>query len=400
MNGRDILWGLQYIGEDLIEQAQYGQMSVRPSNRNRRAVPRPLLLAALIALLLLLVGCAVAYSNGWFRLAFASQSQAPLSDEQIQYLQSNEQPVEQAQTLHGWTVDLKSSISDGTVGYLVFRVTAPENVDLEQYLNRPIGDDTRLSPGNYSISKKAYYSMAIASVGNVDTARNYMYTDGGSWMSDNDGQANTVLYCMHIRCARIDPTKPMLLEEPFGKDISFRIRFMGITLEYTNQDVAESIAEKYAGQAYIVDGEEAANLFGSDILTDDEWSFRVTFDSDGQFVELIDRPISVPARVWRYADEKKWEAVETTQTVALFSFRVMPFGAKIGFAPLPDALGISFGDDNGIYAVMKEGSRIEMRTDGQDYSLLQAQSPIVLSRLDYVLLPDGTKLYPTEVPPE
>ena len=96
----------------------------------------------------------------------------------------------------------------------------------------------------------------------------------------------------------------MLLEDPFGKDVSFRIRLMGITLEYTNLELQKEIEEKYAGQDYLVDGEEAAGLFCSDILTDEEWEFDVTFDSDNQFMELITKPVFAQAKVWRYADKK------------------------------------------------------------------------------------------------
>ena len=63
MNGKDIFRGLQYIGDDLIENAETGQFPAQNqgSRKTRRPIRRPLLAAALIALLLLLVGCAVVY---------------------------------------------------------------------------------------------------------------------------------------------------------------------------------------------------------------------------------------------------------------------------------------------------------------------------------------------------
>ena len=63
MNGRDIFRGLQYIGDDLIENAETGQFPAQNqgSGKTRRPIRRPLLIAALIALLLLMVGCAVVY---------------------------------------------------------------------------------------------------------------------------------------------------------------------------------------------------------------------------------------------------------------------------------------------------------------------------------------------------
>ncbi len=63
MNGRDIFRGLQYIGDDLIENAETGQFPAQnqESGKTRRPIRRPLLIAAVIALLLLLVGCAAVY---------------------------------------------------------------------------------------------------------------------------------------------------------------------------------------------------------------------------------------------------------------------------------------------------------------------------------------------------
>ena len=63
MNGKDIFLGLRYVGEDLIEKAEYGQFSANGEKQEKThgRIRRPLLLAALIALLLMLVGCGIAY---------------------------------------------------------------------------------------------------------------------------------------------------------------------------------------------------------------------------------------------------------------------------------------------------------------------------------------------------
>ena len=396
MNGKELFLGLSYINRKYIEEAEKDTVSSF-SAKKRSRLRSPLLIAAVIALTLLLVGCAVAYANGWFQQIFSARSETPLSSEQIQYIQNNEQIVGQSQTKNDWTVDLKSTICDGRTGYLVFQITAPDGMDLEQYLNPPTLDDKRLSMGNDSASRKAAYSLAVASIGTVDSERNYWYLDSGDWIADGDGQPNTVLFCMTIRCEKMDPNKPMLLEDPFGKDVSFRIRLMGITLEYKNQELQREIEEKYAGQTYIVDGEEAAGLFCSDILTDEEWNFDVTFDSDNQFIELITKPVFAQAKVWRYADEKQWDTVDSLEEVQISSFRVTPFGANISYVPKPDAIGISprIGEnvENAIYAVMKDGSRIQLNLTGNNDTVLQAETPIVLSQLDYILLEDGTKLF-------
>lgn len=397
MKAMDLLVGFGSVKDSYVISAEEFRQGKKKAQIKRLSTRKVWLIAAVIALTLLLVGCAVAYANGWFQQIFSARSETPLSSEQIQYIQNNEQIVGQSQTINDWTVDLKSTICDGRTGYLVFQITAPDGMDLEQYLNPPTVDDKRLSMGNCSASRKAAYSLAVASIGTVDRERNYWYLDSGDWMADGDGQPNTVLFCMTIRCEKMDLNKPMLLEDPFGKDVSFRIRLMGITLEYTNLELQKEIEEKYAGQDYLVDGEEAAGLFCSDILTDEEWEFDVTFDSDNQFMELITKPVFAQAKVWRYADKKQWDAVDSLEEVQISSFRVTPFGANISYVPKPDAIGISprIGEnvEDAIYAVMKDGSRIKLDLTGADATILQAQTPIVLSQLDYILLEDGTKLF-------
>lgn len=380
---------LNYVSAENLSGAEALQ-SAAP--RPRRAIGRrTLLVAVAIMLALLLVGCAVAYASGWFRQVFDQRSEAPLSEEQVRYIESNERPVEQSQGKDDWSVELKSTISDGTAAYLVFRVTAPEGTDLEQYLDPPSFDAKHLMPGNYSVGKNAAYSMVVASIGTVDMEKNYMYDDGGDWMPDNDGKANTVLYCMTIRCNKMYPDKPLGLDQPFGKDISFRIRFMGVSVDYTDPAVAESIDAQYAGQEYIVDGEAAAGLFCADVLTDEEWDFEVTLDADNQFMELISQPVAAQAKVFYYADAEKSSVYTKQEPIGIRSFRVTPFGASVTFDLTEDMHGASLEPDLGasIIAVMKDGSSIPLQWDSDK---LLAQTPIVLSQLDHVLLADGTKL--------
>lgn len=64
MNGKDIFLGLKHIGTDLIQEAEFGSFSTQAEeteSKNRRSFRRPLLIAAIVAMALLLVGCAVVY---------------------------------------------------------------------------------------------------------------------------------------------------------------------------------------------------------------------------------------------------------------------------------------------------------------------------------------------------
>ena len=128
MTSFQLFKGLTDIDPEILESIE----RQRVQKRTGLPAKRIFLVAAIIALTLLLVGCAVAYANGWLQMVFTARSEKPLSDEQIEYIQNKEQPVEQAQTMEDWTIDLKSTISDGQTSYLVFRITAPESMDLEQ----------------------------------------------------------------------------------------------------------------------------------------------------------------------------------------------------------------------------------------------------------------------------
>ena len=64
MNSHDLIQSFNYIGEDLVDEAEYGRFPARMEPAQpavRRTFRRPLLVAAIVALLLLLVGCTIVY---------------------------------------------------------------------------------------------------------------------------------------------------------------------------------------------------------------------------------------------------------------------------------------------------------------------------------------------------
>lgn len=62
MKGKDLLLGLKYIGDDLIAEAETAMPTFQTERKKpRRNFRRPLLIAALVAMMLMLVGCGVVY---------------------------------------------------------------------------------------------------------------------------------------------------------------------------------------------------------------------------------------------------------------------------------------------------------------------------------------------------
>lgn len=63
MNGKDIIWSLEYVSDSIVEEAEYGVFPAgteAPAGKKkaRRGLRRPFLVAAMIGLLMLLMGCA------------------------------------------------------------------------------------------------------------------------------------------------------------------------------------------------------------------------------------------------------------------------------------------------------------------------------------------------------
>ena len=98
MNGKDIFLGLRYIDEELIEEAEFGTFPARKV----RTFRRPMLIAAVIALTLLLVGCAVVYilNTQGLTLGHRQTEYDAFSDDGLEYL-GKETVTEQVLTLAG-----------------------------------------------------------------------------------------------------------------------------------------------------------------------------------------------------------------------------------------------------------------------------------------------------------
>ena len=62
MNGKDLFLGLSYISRKYIEEAEEELLLEKKTSRKMISFRRPLLIAAVLALALLLVGCAVVYA--------------------------------------------------------------------------------------------------------------------------------------------------------------------------------------------------------------------------------------------------------------------------------------------------------------------------------------------------
>jgi len=372
---------------------------------------RGLLIAALVALTLLLVGCTVAYTQGWFTAFFSQRSETPLSQEQIEFIEEKEQLIQQPQSKDGWTIELKSTLHDADTAYVIFAVTAPEDVDLEGVNIGTPGDQDSIIPGNRPSmvsdpdSRTMFAtSLGIASgLGNASPEHNIIWTGGSKWAADGDGFSNTLNYVFTIGLEKLDPHKDILLEDPFASDISFHFVFQNFIHTWEDAEKRAEIDAKYAGQDYMIDGEEMEGLYKSETLVDETWEFTVTFDTSSPStpVELITgEPVMTWGLVsWKLDDHPiAYEIGSGIAAVKITSFILDPFGATVTYALEEPAFSafIEYQMHNGytdryVYAVMKDGSRIPLHTHSTG-DKLEAETPIVLSEVDHILLGDGVML--------
>jgi len=289
-------------------------------------------------------------------------------------------------------------MTDGNTGYILFGITAPSDIDLEAYDENSKADYTApyITPGNYSM-RAGHRAIVIASTGFSDEELNFYWQENGGWEADNDGISNTLNYIVELRCERLYPNKEILLNDPFGSNITFQARFFDFTLEYEDPEVRESVEAKLAEQGdSLIGGEELQGLHKSEELVDGEWIFDVTFtDTRVETLQLIDQPITVDAWVHHKIDNGTmfYDTTHDIEQIQITSFVLSPMGATATYGQAEDVIGVflEWDGNRGVFVVMKDGSEIQLNSDGTGYCW-STKVPVVLHDVDHVRLADGTKI--------
>lgn len=237
--------------------------------------------------------------------------------------------VGSGEEINGYRVKLKSARTDGYSVYIVISVTAPEGVDLNGKSVRAL--DLRL----------------------MDTEITG-YNGGLVWgadgkADDGDGLANTC---------------DLLLQRSFStKDGSAAI-------------TKDTVANIYFEDIYERDWD---GWHQETLISEGVWNFDVTFeDSDFREIELLSEPITAKASVgW------KLDGTEVFEELKVNSFKLRSLSIELE-SENKNADFLSFSGISS-YAVMKDGSRVEIRNK-------EFVSPIDLDQVDHILLADGTKL--------
>lgn len=360
MNAKQLLTVIGEAQDDYITAAVETWEGV--SHRKHLSLKRPLLIAAIIALMLMLVGCTVAYVNSWFTDYFAKQSDEPLSSEQLAYIEQNEQVIAETQTQNNCTIELKSAMTDGEVAYIILRVTAPEEIALR---------DACIGNWGYDVLQPVEGTL----VGSGLTMPP---------LEDDDGLDNTIDIVLMADAAFEDQTL-----KPFGEDIKWKLHIVDLVAYGENKAYLEELSKREdghmlnGGEGLVLNEEEMRIAYPELTLAEGVWDYELTFtSSDLREIEMVEEPVA--AKHWRTRDENGdylWEDTMIT------SVRIRSLSITIDKDP-------SYGHLGERYVVMKDGSRIAL---GGAVSTARgmihfAEEPIVLEEVAYVQFGDGTKL--------
>ena len=241
----------------------------------------------------------------------------------------------QKATQNGYTLEVKSVETDGYVAQILIGITAPEDIVLST--EKPLHFANwrgMLVPADGS----------EAAFGPVNT------------LDDGDGKANTidVLLTQSVTAKNTDA--------PFAAGSTWTLYL--VDLVYSSTD---------------------------ETLTEGEWQFPISFGADNcddRELELLTSPILMKAGTGWLPD-----GTDVVMEFPVSSFKLRKFSNKIvrdTAAETEEQRAESYTDFyrwNGhfICVVMKDGTRIELWDQEND-------SAIDLTQVDYVLLPDGTKL--------
>ena len=116
MSGKDLLMDLGYISQKYYEEAETDSIG----KTGVRSLKKPLLIAAIVALMLFLMGCAVVYVLRMQDMSIGQETYTQTFDDQGKYL---EEPVEKTAdilTLYGHSGD---SIQKATAEWFAFLET-------------------------------------------------------------------------------------------------------------------------------------------------------------------------------------------------------------------------------------------------------------------------------------
>lgn len=350
-------------------------MANKPQKRSGVGIVSKILIAAVMISMLAITASASEIVRSWFAAYFTKNDDVPISTEQAEFLEENEQNFNQSITADGFTMELKSAITDGEMAYICLGITAPENVVLnataiEGYSTQKPTLLTDSWNSNFLTDKNGNVFYGYSSIGSVE---------------DYDGLPNTQNLVIELLDDADNST-----HTAFSSETEWTLHFENLIAKYVNDAYYEELmAGKYKNQEnFFFTDEEAKQLYPEVLLAEGEWNFKIQFEEpDIREMELITEPVSTTVCMgWNANGDSVYQNVEITSFV-LRSLSATVYTSDHTFAP-------DFTAEADIAVVMKDGSKVRLLSKGgsggeQDF---RAELPILLRDVDYVLLANGTRL--------
>ncbi len=258
---------------------------------------------------------------------------------------------ELSQTSNGYTVTIKEVFTDGQTTQIRLGITAPEDVNLEQYM-----DENGLGGANFD---------DVRFVPAEDNTR----AGSMSWGSraDGDGKANTMDYLIEVS-KRIDE---------------------GITYQ------EGSTCKLYLENLVAKDWNNEKLQYDTHLEMEGSWNFEITLDNgDWREIEFVKDPIATNVCYgWDV------EGNDVFRDEAITSIKLRAFGADY---TAPNALGgldfANYKEEKYPLLVLKDGTKIKLSGDLRPYDFEADRIP--MDEVDRLELIDGTVLYPVEADPD
>lgn len=325
------------------------------------------LAAAVMASLLAVTAAASGFT--WFVDYFEAESEVPLSVEQVQIIEENVQDISQKQICNGYSMELKSVLTDGYNMFISIGITAPEGVSLDRTEKEGYNPEAPV----IWMGENSYFE-----IGN----RGY----GAAWnMSDDgDGKSNThnLVYLMSTD------------NGSFLNGDKIKIHIEDLYAEYTNEAFGRELEKKYgyAPKLGLITEEEAENLYPVELLVRGEWDFEIKFEeTNAPFVEVLDHPIDYVMTAMTKNNGSEVE-VETQIT----SIKISSLGVICQYKEVENPRSSICGE-----IVMKDGSTLPISGNtvggfGNTSSYGMFSVPIALEEIDYIVLNNDVVLPMTE----
>ncbi len=317
---------------------------VKTKSRKPTSLSRKILIAAAIIMLLALTACAAKYVSNLFVTYFQDEGRREISDSQIEYIQSNTQPSIAdpivTEPENGYSVSVRSALTDGNIAYITVDIKAPEDVSLD-------GGRIRFYDNPLLIPEQTEGLVIAPDGSSPDAMCDYETID------DGDGLSNTASIMF-----KVNPFKEDDSLNPFDGSIHWRLKAGGF-------------------YKWVLHSEDIA-------LGEGTWEFDLHFQKiDTTEMSFLSEPISVMTSYWpgdEFVNENR---------ILSFTLSGLSWCMELE-KPEIDGEMQNIGDTS---IVMKDGTRQTLLrlTSQKNNSLIV---PIVVGNVDYILLTDGTKLYP------